>query len=136
MVPDIQILSLALIFMTVQILFAPVNNALGKPLVTMISSLGGAILFPAAFLIGAESGLIGIAWAWLVAAPLLLLLSARLTAPRLGLSLWQIARAMLPGLAPALVMSSEELSVGEECVRTGTSRGAHFHLKKHEATST
>src|SRR3546814_13366266 len=67
MVPYIQILSLALIFMTVQILFAPVNNALGKPLVTMISSLGGAILFPAAFLIGAESGLIGIAWAWLVA---------------------------------------------------------------------
>src|SRR3546814_14021838 len=49
--------------------------------------------------------LIGIAWAWLVTAPLLLLLSARLTAPRLGLSLWQIARAMLPGLAPALVMA-------------------------------
>src|SRR3546814_13708042 len=51
MVPYIQILSLALIFMTVQILFAPVNNALGKPLVTMLSSLGGAILFPTAFLI-------------------------------------------------------------------------------------
>src|SRR3546814_5645863 len=78
---------LTLMFMTVQIRLAPVNNARGKPLVTMISSLGGAILFPAAFLIGAESGLIGIAWAWLVAAPLLLLLSARLTAPRLGLSL-------------------------------------------------
>ncbi|WP_184095944.1 lipopolysaccharide biosynthesis protein [Sphingopyxis panaciterrulae] len=105
MVPYIQILSLALIFMTVQILFAPVNNALGRPLITMVSSLGGAILFPAGFLIGAEWGLIGIAWAWLVTAPLLLLLSARLTAPRLGLSLWQIARAMLPGLAPALVMA-------------------------------
>src|SRR3546814_15270044 len=90
--------------MTVQILFAPVNNALGRPLITMVSSLGGAILFPAGFLIGAEWGLIGIAWAWLVTAPLLLLLSARLTAPRLGLSLLQIARAMLPGLAPALVM--------------------------------
>src|SRR3546814_452625 len=105
MVPYIQILSLALIFMTVQILFAPVNNALGKPLVTMLSSLGGAILFPTAFLIGAEWGLIGIAWAWLVAAPLLFLLSARMTGPRLGISLWQVARAMLPGLAPALVMA-------------------------------
>src|SRR3546814_11341905 len=90
--------------MTVQILFAPVNNALGRPLITMVSSLGGAILFPAGFLIGAEWGLIGIAWAWLVTAPLLLLLSARLTAPRLGLSLWQITLAMLPGLDPALVM--------------------------------
>ncbi|WOF43868.1 lipopolysaccharide biosynthesis protein [Sphingopyxis indica] len=105
MVPYIQILSLALIFMTVQILFAPVNNALGKPFVTMLSSLGGAILFPTAFLIGAEWGLIGIAWAWLVAAPLLYLLSARMTGPRLGISLWQVARAMLPGLAPALVMA-------------------------------
>src|SRR3546814_18836138 len=71
----------------------------------MVSWRGGAILVPAGFLIGAEWGLIGIAWAWLVTAPLLLLLSARLTAPRLGLSLWQIARAMLPGLAPALVMA-------------------------------
>src|SRR3546814_15221771 len=91
---------LTLMFMTVQIRLAPVNNALGKPLVTMISSLGGAILFPAAFLIGADSGLIGIAWAWLVAAPLLLPLSARLTAPRPGLSPSPTARATLQ-LGPA-----------------------------------
>src|SRR3546814_5638195 len=91
--------------MTVPILFAPLNNALGRPLITMVSSLGGAILFPAGFLIGAEWGLIVIAWAWLVTAPLLLLLSARLTAPRLGLSLLQIARAMKPGLERALAVA-------------------------------
>ena len=105
MAPYVQHISLALMLMTVQILFAPVNNALGKPSVTMFVSLGGAIIFPTAFLIGSQWGLIGMAWAWLVAAPLLLLYTVRLSARLIGLSLWDIVRAMLPGLAPALMMA-------------------------------
>lgn len=105
MVPYIQLISLALILMTVQILFAPVTNALGKPSISMFTAMSGAILFPAAFLIGAEWGLVGMAWAWLIAAPLLFLITARLSAPLIGVSLWDIVRAMLPGLAPALVMA-------------------------------
>lgn len=105
MVPYIQLIALALMPMTVQILFAPVTSAMGKPSLSMFSALGGAIIFPAAFLIGAERGLIGMAWAWLVAAPLLLVVTARLSAPLIGVTLWDIARAMLPGLAPALVMA-------------------------------
>jgi O-antigen/teichoic acid export membrane protein len=105
MVPYIQIISLALMLMTVQILFAPLTNALGKPSLSMFTALSGAILFPIAFLIGAQWGLIGMAWAWLIAAPLLLLVTAHLSAPLIGVSLWDVARAMLPGLAPALVMA-------------------------------
>lgn len=105
MVPYIQLISLALILMTVQILFAPVTNALGKPSISMFTAMSGAILFPAAFLIGAEWGLVGMAWAWLIAAPVLLLFTARLSAPMIGVTLWDIARAMLPGLVPALVMA-------------------------------
>ena len=105
MVPYIQLFSLALILMTVQILFAPVTNALGKPSISMFSAMSGAILFPASFLIGAQWGLVGMAWAWLVSAPLLLIVTARLSAPLIGISLWDVARAMLPGLAPALVMA-------------------------------
>ncbi|MBW8297590.1 lipopolysaccharide biosynthesis protein [Sphingopyxis sp.] len=105
MVPYIQIIALALMLMTVQILFAPLTNALGKPSVSMFSALSGAIMFPAAFLIGAEWGLIGMAWAWLIAAPLLLLVTALLSAPLIGVTLRDVGRAMLPGLAPALVMA-------------------------------
>jgi O-antigen/teichoic acid export membrane protein len=105
MVPYIQLISFALILMTVQILFAPVTNALGKPSISMFSAMSGAVLFPTAFLVGAEWGLIGMAWAWLVAAPLLLVITARLAGPLIGVSLWDVARAMLPGLAPALVMA-------------------------------
>jgi O-antigen/teichoic acid export membrane protein len=105
MVPYIQIIALALMLMTVQILFAPLTNALGKPSLSMFSALSGAITFPIAFLIGAEWGLIGMAWAWLIAAPLLLLVTALLSAPLIGVTLWDVGRAMLPGLAPALVMA-------------------------------
>src|SRR3546814_14993705 len=45
------------------------------------------------------------AWAWLVSAPLLLIVTARLSAPLIRIPLWDVARAMLPGLAPALVMA-------------------------------
>ena len=105
MVPYVQILALALLVMTVQILFAPVTNALGRPGIAMKASLCGAILFPVAFLVGAQFGLIGLAWAWLVAMPLLLIVTARLSAPVIGVTLADIGRAVLPGLAPALVMA-------------------------------
>lgn len=105
MVPYVQIIAPALMLMTVQILFAPLANALGKPSLAMFNALSGAILFPTAFLIGAQWGLIGMAWAWLVAAPLLLLITAYRTAPLIGVSVWEVGRAMLPGLTPALAMA-------------------------------
>lgn len=121
MVPYIQLLSLALVLMTVQILFAPVTNAMGKPSLSMFASLGGAIVFPIAFMIGARWGLIGMAWAWLIAAPLLLLITARLSAPLIGVTLWDVARAMLPGLAPALVMAIAVGFAGQGLVAVGWS---------------
>ena len=123
MVPYIQLIALALILMTVQILFAPVTNALGKPSISMFSAMSGAILFPAAFLTGAEWGLVGMAWAWLIAAPVLLLITARLSAPLIGVTLWDIARAMLPGLVPALVMAIGVGLMSEAIALLGLSAG-------------
>lgn len=105
MVPYVQILAFALMMMTVQILFAPVTNALGRPTIAMKASLSGAIIFPIAFLVGAQFGLIGLAWAWLIAMPLLLLITAHLSVPVIGVTLGDVGRATLPGLAPALVMA-------------------------------
>ena len=48
-----------------------------------------------------------------VAAPLLLVVTARLSAPLIGVSLWDVARAMLPGLAPALVMALGVVFAGQ-----------------------
>lgn len=109
MVPYVQILALAMIFTSVQILFSPVTNAMGRPGIAVRSALAGAILFPVTFLIGARFGLIGLAWGWLISMPMLLLITARLSSPVIGVTLREIGRAALPGFASALVMA---VSVG------------------------
>ena len=50
--------------------------------------------------------MIGLAWAWLGAAPLLLLATALISRPVTGVGLTDIARAALPGLSCALLMAA------------------------------
>ena len=106
MVPYVQLLAFAMPFITMQILFSPVTNALGRPRIAVWSALCGAIIFPAAFVIGSGHGVIGLAWAWLGAAPLLLLATALISRPVTGVGLTDIARAALPGLSCALLMAA------------------------------
>jgi O-antigen/teichoic acid export membrane protein len=105
MVPFVQLLAFAMPFTTIQILFAPVTNAMGQPRIAVQCALAGAIIFPAAFLVGAQWGIIGLAWAWLAAAPCLMLVTARLSRRATGVSLTDIARAALPGIGCALAMA-------------------------------
>lgn len=104
MAPLVQILGLAMPMMTVQILFAPVSNALGRPDLSMKTSACGAILFTLAFFIGSRFGIHGMTIAWLVAAPLLLLATTLVAGPVSGTSVSDIIAATLPGFASALVM--------------------------------
>src|SRR3546814_3727240 len=62
MAPLVAILALAMPFMTLQVMFAPVSNALGRPGTTARIAAVGAVLMPAAFLIGIRFGAIGLAW--------------------------------------------------------------------------
>lgn len=74
-------------FMAVQILFAPVFNALGKPHISAYSALTGAIVFASSFAIAAPFGLSAIAVSWCVAAPLLFACTLTLARHSLDLSL-------------------------------------------------
>src|SRR3546814_701298 len=116
MAPFVSILALAMPFMTLQVMFAPVSNALGRPGITAKIAAIGAILMPVSFLIGIRFGAIGLPWAWLGAFPILTVLTARLAGAPMGLRIIDLGRAAAPGL------SSEERRVGKECVRTGNSR--------------
>lgn len=106
MAPLVTILALAMPFSTLHILFAPATNAMGRPLIAARVSLLGALLFPAAFLIGVRDGPVGLAWAWVAAAPLLLLVAIQLSKPVLGLGARDLARAVLPAIVPAAVMAT------------------------------
>jgi O-antigen/teichoic acid export membrane protein len=106
MVPLVATLALAMPFNTLQIIFSPATNALGKPGIYVRSSIAGAILMPAVFYFGIQSGAIGLAQAWLIAAPTLLLITMILSLPAIGASWSDIAREILPSAAAASAMAA------------------------------
>jgi O-antigen/teichoic acid export membrane protein len=102
MAPFVAILALAMPFMTLQVMFAPVSNALGRPGITARISAVGALLMPCAFLIGIRFGAIGLAWGWLLAFPILTIVTIRLAGAPMGLR----AGDMVKAAAPAALVSA------------------------------
>lgn len=105
MAPFVTIIALAMPFTTMHILFAPVTNALGHPVIALKVSAAGALLFTATFFIASRFGLIGLAWGWLLAAPVMLLIVFSLSRRIMGIDLTGLVRAALPGMASALLMA-------------------------------
>lgn len=111
MAPFVSVLALAMPFMTLQVMFAPVSNALGRPGTTARIAAVGAVLMPIAFLLGIRFGAIGLAWAWLGAFPLLTAVTARLAGGAMGLRLMDLIRAAAPGLGCSIMMAGIVLIV-------------------------
>ena len=111
-IPLVQLLAFAMPFVTLHVLYPPATNALGKPRIGAMSSAAGAIVLPIAFWIGVPHGPIGMAAAWVVSMPLLVLVSSSLSLPVLGLSWGRLGRAVLPPLAAALAMGVVVVGVG------------------------
>ena len=106
MAPMMQLLGFAMPLMTLQILFAPMHNALGRPDLSVKSAASGALLFACAFLIGAQYGVIGLAIAWLVSSPLLLWVTVQLGRSLTGITLSEITAAAMPAIASAVMMGA------------------------------
>lgn len=104
-IPFVRLLAFAMPFMTLQILFAPATNALGKPSVGTRNAAIGAVVMPAAFLIGVQWGIFGLVIAWLIAFPLLTVLTAFVSMPVIGIGVRDIGRAIGPGLAASIGMA-------------------------------
>ena len=111
MAPFVAILSLAMPFMTLQVMFAPVSNALGRPGTTARIAAVGALLMPTAFLIGVQFGAMGLAWAWLGAFPILTAVTARLAGGPMGLRIGDLIRAAAPGLGCSVLMAGAVMLV-------------------------
>ncbi len=104
-VPAVRLLSLAMPFMTLQILFAPATNAVNRPAVATRNAAVGAVVMPTAFLIGVPFGVIGLAIAWLAAFPLLTALTAAVSMPVIGIGVRDLRRAISPALFASIGMS-------------------------------
>ncbi len=106
MAPFVSILALAMPVMTLQILFAPANNAVGKPQITARASFVGAILMPITFIIGLQWGAIGLAWGWVIAFPLLTLFTFFQSYRHIGIGGRELAAAIWPGLSTSIAMAA------------------------------
>ena len=106
MIPFVQLLALAMPFFALQIIFSPATNAMGKPSLYVMSSAAGAIIMPSAFLVGIQYGEIGLGYAWLIGAPLLLLVTMLVSLPTIGARSVDIFKAVLPSAFAAMAMAA------------------------------
>lgn len=95
-IPVIEIVALTMPFMTLQILYAPATNALGRPGIAMGIAALGAVVMPASFLIGAQYGVRGLAYAWLAGFPLLALVTSLVSLPVIGVRATCLVRTIFP----------------------------------------
>jgi O-antigen/teichoic acid export membrane protein len=104
--PLVPVLACAMPLTTLQILFAPATNALGRERLAVRVGITGAVVMPAAFLIGLNWGIIGLAWAWLGGMAALLAATVAISLPALGIRPSELARALAPGLGASLAMAA------------------------------
>lgn len=107
----VTMLALAMPFVVLQIMFTPATSALGHPKIQVLSAAAGAIIMPVAFFFGVADGAPGLARAWLIAFPILTLVTASLAMPVIGIRVATLARAIAPALLCAAGMALVVLGV-------------------------
>lgn len=104
--PIVAILALAMPFMTIQSLFAPASDALGRPGLAAQNGAIGAIILPMAFLAGINWGVTGLAIAWVAAWPVFLGITAWRSVAVVGARPAEVARAVAPPIVAAVAMGA------------------------------
>lgn len=102
--PIVQWLALAMPMMTLQILYAPASDACGRPGISARNGATGAVVLPAAFLIGVHWGLMGLVAAWFAAYPLYLGISTWRTLPVIGVRFRDLVDGLMPPVLAATAM--------------------------------
>ncbi|HEX7853156.1 MAG TPA: lipopolysaccharide biosynthesis protein [Sphingobium sp.] len=102
----VSLLALAMPFLTLQVMFPPMCNAIGRPGQGARIAMIGAIIMPVSFLIGIHFGGLGLAWAWLLGYPVFALSTAHLAGRLVGLTFGPLLRAVAPGIMAAAAMAA------------------------------
>ncbi|MBX9860977.1 MAG: lipopolysaccharide biosynthesis protein, partial [Sphingomonas sp.] len=103
-VPVVRLLALAMPFMTLHVLLSPACDAIGRPGISVRNGATGAVLLTGAYLFGVQWGPMGLAWSWLAAYPLYLVISLWRSLPVIGVRADALASAILPPLLAAMGM--------------------------------
>jgi O-antigen/teichoic acid export membrane protein len=104
--PLVRLLALSMPAMTLQVLFSPVCDAVGRPGVGLGTGIVGAIIMPASFLIGIYWGVTGLAASWLVGYPIYLVSTAAWALPVIRVSALALAETVAPVVIAAIAMGA------------------------------
>jgi len=91
--------------MTLQILFQPATNAIGKPRIALRIAMMGAGIVPVCVTIGLNWGVTGLAWGWSAGMAILAAVTAFVSMPAIGLRRRSLPGAIAPGLAASAAMA-------------------------------
>nr|WP_299905857.1 lipopolysaccharide biosynthesis protein [Sphingomonas bacterium] len=97
--PLVRLLALSMPAMTMQVLFSPVCDAIGRPGIGLSTGIVGAVIMPTSFLVGIHWGVTGLATSWLIGYPIYLAITAARALPVIGVS----ARALIGAITPVLI---------------------------------
>ncbi len=92
--------------------FPPLLWGIGMPRTSAGNFLFAAIFMPIAFLLGAQFGAIGLAYAWLLAYPVVFLVNARRVCRAIELDLVTYLKELLPAAVSATVMALAVAGLG------------------------
>ncbi len=109
-VPLVRVFAAVGVIRSVAPLVPQLLNAVGQARLNFFYSLSNALLMPLAFLIGAQFGLMGVAWAWAVVYPVVVLLLFAFGARALALPLPAVLARSFSGLLLLLPLAA--LGVG------------------------
>lgn len=104
-IPLVYIFAIVGVFRSVAALIPQLLNAVGQARLNFFYAIFSSILMPAAFLVGGQFSLNGVAWAWVAAYPIVVGVLVYFSARVLDISVAEIVRTVAPGgaiLLPAL----------------------------------
>jgi O-antigen/teichoic acid export membrane protein len=102
----VPVLALAMPFMTLQILFAPATNAMGRTGLALRTGIAGAIILPVGFVLGLGWGIAGLSFAWLGGMILLCGFTIYMSLGAIGVTRAALAEAAAPGVAASAAMAA------------------------------
>ncbi|KQV59041.1 MULTISPECIES: lipopolysaccharide biosynthesis protein [unclassified Duganella] len=100
----LQVLCLVMPFRTLAQMLPTVTDALGQPGINLRNVLLSCLLMPPAFYLGTRWGIQGVAYAWLLAYPVVLFLNMRRMLAAIGVQAQAVARRTGPALLCAALM--------------------------------
>ena len=104
MVSALQVLLLYAGFRSIVALLPKVMTSIGRVRFVMLNELAAFVLLPIAFYVGSHRGIVGIAWAWVLAYPVIVLPLYRETLKTIGMNAGEYIRSLRPALTGTIGM--------------------------------